>query len=55
MTLVKWHPNNSLRTWNSFDNLVRDFFDNGLEDTTVESWTPSIDIDEDEIPFSEVR
>ncbi len=55
MTLVKWHPNTTLRPRNSFDRLVRDFFNDSYgyeEESTGLNWAPSTDIQEDEKKFT---
>ncbi|MFH1851901.1 MAG: Hsp20/alpha crystallin family protein [Candidatus Neomarinimicrobiota bacterium] len=49
MTLVKWNPNTALRSWNSFDRMFRDFFqDDYEEEAGTLRWAPSTDINENE-------
>ncbi len=53
MTLVKWHPTTALRSWNSFDRIYREFFneDSNLDRSST-NWTPSVDISEDDNKYS---
>ena len=53
MTLVKWHPTNSVANWNSFDNLFRDFFKYADNDNSeITNWVPSTDIEENDKSYT---
>ncbi len=52
MTLVKWNPNHNLRTWNSFDRIFRDFFNDYEEESRSLNWTPATDINESDDSFT---
>lgn len=52
MTLVKWNPNHNLRTWNSFDRIFRDFFNDYEEESRSVNWTPATDINESDDSFT---
>lgn len=54
MTLVKWNPRRSyLSRWNEWDNFLSDFFGDNWENTVNNhSWSPAVDIKEDDDKFT---
>ena len=53
MTLVRWNPirHRMMPTISEWDRLMGDFFNDGLEDTELTTWSPSVDIVEDNDAF----
>ncbi len=53
MTLVKWHPTTALRSWNNYDRIFRDFYNENYEvDSNSNHWSPSTDIREDDNKYT---